>query len=73
MSAAGWSKISSLDPGLGVALASAYAALLPSAIALLVGMTVAALIRFPAQQRHGALESPPWLPLSSWSCSSSLT
>jgi uncharacterized membrane protein YccC len=40
---------------LGVALASAYAALLPSAIALLVGMTVAALIRFPAQQRHGAL------------------
>jgi hypothetical protein len=40
---------------LGVALASAYAALLPSAVALLVGMTVAALIRFPAQQRHGAL------------------
>lgn len=40
---------------LGVALASAYAALLPSAIAVLVGMTVAALIRFPAQQRHGAL------------------
>ncbi len=40
---------------LGVALASAYAALLPSIIALLVGMTVAALIRFPAQQRHGAL------------------
>jgi len=39
----------------GVALASAYAALLPSAVALLVGMTVAALIRFPAQQRHGAL------------------
>jgi hypothetical protein len=44
-----------LGTGLGVALASAYAALLPSAIALLVGMTVAALIRFPAQQRHGAL------------------
>jgi hypothetical protein len=40
---------------LGVALASAYAALLPSIIALLVGMTLAALIRFPAEQRHGAL------------------
>jgi Fusaric acid resistance protein-like len=40
---------------LGVALASVYAALLPSIIALLVGMTLAALIRFPAQQRHGAL------------------
>jgi Fusaric acid resistance protein-like len=40
---------------LGVALASAYAALLPSIIALLVGAALAALLRFPAQQRHGAL------------------
>jgi fusaric acid resistance family protein len=40
---------------LGVAFASAYAALLPSIPALSVGATLAALLRFPAQQRHGAL------------------
>jgi hypothetical protein len=40
---------------LGVALASAYAALLPSILALIVGAALAALLRFPAQQRHGAL------------------
>jgi Fusaric acid resistance protein-like len=40
---------------LGVALASVYAALLPSIVALIVGAALAALIRFPAQQRHGAL------------------
>jgi Fusaric acid resistance protein-like len=40
---------------LGVVLALVYAALLPSIIALIVGITIAALIRFPAQERHGAL------------------
>jgi hypothetical protein len=40
---------------LGVALASAYAAFFPSVVALLVGMALAAFIRFPAQERHGAL------------------
>jgi hypothetical protein len=40
---------------LGVAVASAYAALLPSILALVVGAALAALLRFPAQQRHGAL------------------
>ena len=44
-----------LGTALGVALASAYAALLPSILALIVGAALAALIRFPAQQRHGAL------------------
>ena len=40
---------------LGVAAGAAYAALLPSILALVVGATLAALLRFPAQQRHGAL------------------
>jgi hypothetical protein len=40
---------------LGVAVAAAYAALLPSILALVIGATLAALLRFPAQQRHGAL------------------
>ena len=49
------SRISSFGTVLGVAFASAYAALLPSIPALIVGATLAALLRFPAQQRHGAL------------------
>ncbi|MCS0495374.1 FUSC family protein [Ancylobacter sp. MQZ15Z-1] len=44
-----------LGTSIGVALALAYGAVLPSHSALLVGMAVAALIRWPAQQLHGAL------------------
>src|SRR3984957_1927683 len=40
---------------LGVGLAAIYAALLPSILALIIGAALAALLRFPAQQRHGAL------------------
>ena len=40
---------------LGVAVALLYGHLLPSHTALLLGMAVAALLRWPAQQRHGAL------------------
>jgi Fusaric acid resistance protein-like len=40
---------------LGVGLAAVYAALLPSILALIIGAALAALLRFPAQQRHGAL------------------
>ncbi|MDQ7246864.1 FUSC family protein [Dongia sedimenti] len=40
---------------LGVAIAALYAALLPSHIALMIGLVLAALARWPAQQRHGAL------------------
>lgn len=40
---------------LGVAVALLYGYVLPYHAALLVGMAVAALLRWPAQQRHGAL------------------
>jgi hypothetical protein len=40
---------------LGVAIAVIYAALLPYHRALMVGLVLAALARWPAQQRHGAL------------------
>lgn len=40
---------------LGVAVALLYGYLLPYHAALLAGMAVAALLRWPAQQRHGAL------------------
>ena len=40
---------------LGVGLAAIYAALLPSILALIIGAALAALLRFPAQRRHGAL------------------
>lgn len=40
---------------LGVAVATLYAALLPYPAALLLGMMLMALIRWPAQQRHGVL------------------
>jgi hypothetical protein len=40
---------------LGVAVGATYAVLLPSILALVFGATLAALLRFPAQQRNGAL------------------
>jgi hypothetical protein len=40
---------------LGVAIAAVYAALLPYHHALMIGLVLAALARWPAQQRHGAL------------------
>ncbi|HVZ02449.1 MAG TPA: FUSC family protein [Dongiaceae bacterium] len=40
---------------LGVAVAAVYAALLPYHRALMFGLVLAALARWPAQQRHGAL------------------
>jgi hypothetical protein len=40
---------------LGVGVAAIYAALLPYHIALMIGLLLAALARWPAQQRHGAL------------------
>ena len=40
---------------LGVAIAAIYAALLPYHQALMIGLVIAALARWPAQQRHGAL------------------
>jgi hypothetical protein len=40
---------------LGVAIAAIYAALLPYHQALMIGLVLAALARWPAQQRHGAL------------------
>ena len=40
---------------LGVAVAAVYAALLPNHVALMIGLVLAALARWPAQQRHGAL------------------
>jgi hypothetical protein len=40
---------------LGVAVAAVYAAVLPNHIALMIGLVLAALARWPAQQRHGAL------------------
>jgi len=40
---------------LGVAIAAIYAALLPDHRALMIGLVLAALARWPAQQRHGAL------------------
>ena len=40
---------------LGVAIAALYAAFLPEHIALMIGLVLAALARWPAQQRHGAL------------------
>jgi uncharacterized membrane protein YccC len=40
---------------LGVGIAAVYAALLPYHIALMIGLALAALARWPAQQRHGAL------------------
>jgi hypothetical protein len=40
---------------LGVAVAALYAALLPQHIPLMIGLVLAALARWPAQQRHGAL------------------
>jgi hypothetical protein len=40
---------------LGVAVAAVYAVLLPNHIALMIGLVLAALARWPAQQRHGAL------------------
>ena len=40
---------------LGVGIAATYAALLPNRMALMIGLVLAALARWPAQQRHGAL------------------
>jgi hypothetical protein len=40
---------------LGVTVAAVYAALLPYHQALIIGLMLAALARWPAQQRHGAL------------------
>jgi hypothetical protein len=40
---------------LGVAIAAVYAALLPYHSALTIGLVLAALARWPAQQKHGAL------------------
>jgi uncharacterized membrane protein YccC len=40
---------------LGVTIAALYAALLPQHIPLMIGLVLAALARWPAQQRHGAL------------------
>jgi hypothetical protein len=40
---------------LGVGVAAVYAVLLPSHLALMIGLVLAALARWPAQQRHGAL------------------
>ncbi len=40
---------------LGVTIAAVYAALLPEHIPLMIGLVLAALARWPAQQRHGAL------------------
>jgi uncharacterized membrane protein YccC len=40
---------------LGVAVAAGYAALFTSQAALMIGIVVAALARWPAQQKHGAL------------------
>jgi hypothetical protein len=40
---------------LGVTVAALYAALLPQHVALMIGLVLAALARWPAQQRHGAL------------------
>jgi uncharacterized membrane protein YccC len=40
---------------LGVIVAAGYAALFPSHLALMIGLVVAALARWPAQQQHDAL------------------
>lgn len=40
---------------LGVTVAALYAAFLPGHVALMIGLVLAALARWPAQQRHGAL------------------
>jgi len=40
---------------LGVTIAALYAALLPGQLPLTIGLVLAALARWPAQQRHGAL------------------
>lgn len=40
---------------LGVVIAAAYAAFFPSQPALMLGIVIAALARWPAQQKHGAL------------------
>ena len=40
---------------LGVTIAALYAAVLPEHFALMIGLVLAALARWPAQQRHGAL------------------
>ena len=40
---------------LGVSIAAVYAAFLPGHFALMIGLVLAALARWPAQQRHGAL------------------
>jgi uncharacterized membrane protein YccC len=40
---------------LGVTIAALYAAFLPQHVALMIGLVLAALARWPAQQRHGAL------------------
>jgi uncharacterized membrane protein YccC len=40
---------------LGVAVAALYAAFLHGHVALMIGLVLAALARWPAQQRHGAL------------------
>jgi hypothetical protein len=40
---------------LGVIVAGLYAALFPNHIALMIGLVLAALARWPAQQKHGAL------------------
>jgi hypothetical protein len=40
---------------LGVAFAALYAAFLPGHVPLMIGLVLAALARWPAQQRHGAL------------------
>jgi hypothetical protein len=40
---------------LGVVVAGLYAALFPNHIALMIGLVLAALARWPAQQKHGAL------------------
>ena len=40
---------------LGVAVAAVYAAVFPNHVALMIGLVFAALARWPAQQRHGAL------------------
>jgi hypothetical protein len=40
---------------LGVVVAGIYAALFPNHVALMIGLVLAALARWPAQQKHGAL------------------
>jgi uncharacterized membrane protein YccC len=40
---------------LGVTVAALYAFFLPEHVALMIGLVLAALARWPAQQRHGAL------------------